>query len=775
MRRPPPRLALLLLASGSSATTEWRIAVLPDGRPFAPTDFALAPSPPLDAAALKQGEALFALEYASVDAATRIWTDGGGSAQGWGFFSKLQKRPGDAMFTFGAVLRCLASRHPDWAAGELGVGASAIRAVQVLDPAAARLRKALGSVDPSLELSVLGTTTGLTALLAIEKLLPPRPEGPGVVYVSAAAGGVGLLAAQLFQLRNATRVIGSAGTDEKVRLLRSKYGVEAFNYRRQAVGDALAALAPEGVDVFFDGVGGRTLDEALLHMSKFGTVLNVGAVSEFSSSSRGGLANAHAITDRALRISGFGVANYLTTEETVFGWEEYGAAHTALHAGGSVGKVLVAGPVAAAPRGGGGGGDGGGGGGGGPEAVAELVVRAGASLGRDTAAFAHSLVHDHWVDSVSALRVLQAAQFATFEHTSLWLVRDCDAPVARRLQAPDLIALGLPGRLAAEIVKQAASAGEEAGARLEWRRGAGAGWASAAVSPVPPHGHSTGDGRVSRHRPDSIATAASESSDRRLFWSAVLGLLVAAVGRGRLASAAWSAGCSLLSRVGRGAVPALLASLRHAASAVAAAALALAAAAATAVAVRLRKAVRALLARASSSDGGGSRSDDDRPYTPYSARSRQNRPFAGEAESPSTPVAGAEAAGAKLGAADASAASPAVEAGYGVEAEAEQARAEQSAEQPRHSDDAGARMRASHLWREGRIVAVGNARTPGPAASASRSRSASSSDSGDCRGKASKRENLKRVSKGDPTSYMLASPSMAPSACAEVVKWPSGG
>ena len=128
-----------------------------------------------------------------------------------------------------------------------------------------------------------------------------------------------------------------------------------------------------------------------------------------------------------------------------------------------------------------------------------------------------------------------------------------------------------------------------------------------------------------------------------------------------------------------------------------------------------RQAVRALLARASSSDGGGSRSDDDRPYTPYSARSRQNRPFAGEAESPSTPVAGAEAAGAKLGAADASAASPAVEAGYGVEAEAEQARAEQSAEQPRHSDDAGARMRASHLWREGRIVAVGNARTPGPA------------------------------------------------------------
>ena len=409
MRRPPPRLALLLLASGSSATTEWRIAVLPDGRPFAPTDFALAPSPPLDAAALKQGEALFALEYASVDAATRIWTDGGGSAQGWGFFSKLQKRPGDAMFTFGAVLRCLASRHPDWAAGELGVGASAIRAVQVLDPAAARLRKALGSVDPSLELSVLGTTTGLTGedtrlreaapRSALRPDAAPSPPSPAAQRCSPsrsccrpsqrgrawcmcrprrAGSGCWRRSSSSCATRRAssarlgrTRRRGGRAAGRRprereererggsscwqVRLLRSKYGIEAFNYRRQAVGDALAAFAPEGVDVFFDGgrpfpraapergstdappplsrpaaahrpppaarvtasaaaatgVGGRTLDEALLHMSKFGTVLNVGAVSEFSSSSRGGLANAHAITDRALRISGFGVANYV--------------------------------------------------------------------------------------------------------------------------------------------------------------------------------------------------------------------------------------------------------------------------------------------------------------------------------------------------------------------------------------------------------------------------------------------------------------------------------
>ena len=299
-RPPPPRLRLL-------RDTEWRIAVLPDGCPFAPTNFALAPSPPLDAAALKQGEALFALEYASVDAATRIWTGGSGSAQGLGFFSKLQKRPSDTMLTFGAVLRCLASRHPDWAAGELGVGASAIRAVQVLDPAAARLRKALGSVDPSLELSVLGTTTGLTGedtrlreaapRSALRPDAAPSPPSPAAQRCSPsrsccrpgqrgrawcmcrprrAGSGCWRRSSSSYAMRRAssaqlgrTRRRGGRAAGRRpregeererggpscrqVRLLRSKYGIKAFYYRRQAVGDALATLAPEGVDVFFDG------------------------------------------------------------------------------------------------------------------------------------------------------------------------------------------------------------------------------------------------------------------------------------------------------------------------------------------------------------------------------------------------------------------------------------------------------------------------------------------------------------------------------------------
>ena len=123
-------------------------------------------------------------------------------------------------------------------------------------------------------------------------------------------------------------------------------------------------------------------------------------------------------------IKGFGVANYaadfaaarhelanhvlagkLETEETVFAWEEYGAAHTALHAGGNVGKVLVAGPGSAPSGGGGGGGEQQPPAGDGTaQDVVDFVVGAGAEIGRDTSKIAWALVNDHWIDSLAALK-----------------------------------------------------------------------------------------------------------------------------------------------------------------------------------------------------------------------------------------------------------------------------------------------------------------------------------------------------------------------------------
>lgn len=430
------------------AATEWQVAVLPKDRALVQSDFALAPTTPEPSANdLKDGEALFAMVYSSVDAATRVWLDGGGDAQGWGFFGKFQKKPGDTMLSFGAVLRVVASRHPQWQVGDMGVGASQIKSLLILDPEKAKLRKALGTIPPSHELSILGTTTGLTAHLAIDKLAPAGDAG--VVYVSAAAGGVGLLAIQLFKLRGATKIIGSSGSDDKVRMLQSKYGIEAFNYKRQSVGEALAALAPDGVDIFFDNVGGATLDQALLQMRKFGTVITCGAVSEYSSdqttaarNGAGSVRNMHAISDRSLSLRGFIIPDFaadfaaartfladqimagnLITEESIFSWDEFGAAHAALHAGLNTGKVLVAGPMVStttsriqtnetA------------------QDVVDFVVSAGAELGRDASKVAWSLVHDHWFESIDAFKEMPTAQ---------------------------LVSLGVPARLAALLADKASS------------------------------------------------------------------------------------------------------------------------------------------------------------------------------------------------------------------------------------------------------------------------------------------------------------------------------
>ena len=102
---------------------------------------------------------------------------------------------------------------------------------------------------------------------------------PGdVVFVSGAAGAVGSVAGQIAKLRGASRVIGSAGSAAKVEYL-TKLGFDAaFNYRDAPVRDQLKAAAPDGVDVYFDNVGGDHLAAALSRMRVFGRVALCGAV-----------------------------------------------------------------------------------------------------------------------------------------------------------------------------------------------------------------------------------------------------------------------------------------------------------------------------------------------------------------------------------------------------------------------------------------------------------------------------------------------------------------
>jgi NADPH-dependent curcumin reductase CurA len=252
----------------------------------------------------------------------------------------------------GAVGQVVESRHDgfapgDWVLSQLGwreEGVAAGDHVRKLDPALA---------PPSAALGVLGMP-GLTAWVGLNVIGEVR-EGQAI-YVSGAAGAVGSIAAQLARL-GGLRVIGSAGTPEKVEWLRS-LGIEAFDYRETKARDALA----DGIDVYFDNVGGVQLEAALGALRPFGRVIGCGQIDRYNDEQpHPGPRNMALIVTKRLRLEGFIVLDHLRRypeflaeiaplvadgrvvhrETVVEGFESLPDAFAGLFRGDNVGKMLV--------------------------------------------------------------------------------------------------------------------------------------------------------------------------------------------------------------------------------------------------------------------------------------------------------------------------------------------------------------------------------------------------------------------------------------------------
>ena len=252
----------------------------------------------------------------------------------------------------GAVGRVVASGdrrfgEGDWVLSSLGWregGLVQADRVRKLDPDAA---------PPSTALGVLGMP-GLTAWVGLVDIAAVK-EGE-TIYVSAAAGAVGSAAAQIAKLKG-LRVIGSAGSPEKVDWLRS-LGIEAFNYRER---DAKEALA-DGIDVYFDNVGGAQLEAALAALRPFGRVIACGAISRYNDERpEPGPRNLFLVVTKRLRLQGFIVSDHddrypaflaevvpwvregrVRYRETVVeGIESVPSAFAGLFRGDNVGKMLV--------------------------------------------------------------------------------------------------------------------------------------------------------------------------------------------------------------------------------------------------------------------------------------------------------------------------------------------------------------------------------------------------------------------------------------------------
>ena len=179
----------------------------------------------------------------------------------------------------GAVGEVVASNFPGLQPGDTVLHSFGWREYAVLDG------KRAAKVDPSLApvgayLGVLGMP-GLTAYAG---LLDVAAFQPGeTVFVSGAAGAVGSIVGQIAKLKGAARVVGSAGSADKVKHLVEDLGFDAaFNYKDGPVLDQLRAVAPDGIDVYFDNVGGEHLEAAIEELHVHGRVAVCGMISVYN-------------------------------------------------------------------------------------------------------------------------------------------------------------------------------------------------------------------------------------------------------------------------------------------------------------------------------------------------------------------------------------------------------------------------------------------------------------------------------------------------------------
>uniref|UniRef100_A0ACD5X1Q3 Uncharacterized protein n=1 Tax=Avena sativa TaxID=4498 RepID=A0ACD5X1Q3_AVESA len=260
-------------------------------------------------------------------------------------------------YTVGEVVD---STHPEFTAGELVWGMSAWEEYTLITHTEGLFKINHPDLPLSYYTGVLGMT-GLTAYVGLFEV--GKPKRGESVFVSAAAGAVGQVVGQLAKIAGCY-VVGSAGSDEKVNLLKNKMGFDdAFNYKEEKdIDAALRRCLPHGIDVYFDSVGGATLDAALLRMRTGGRVVVCGMISQYNLPEHQGVRNLSCLIPKRVRMEGFSVMDhyrlYARFEDEMAGFIKNGSVYVAedvvrgiemapealvgLFSGRNVGKQLVA-------------------------------------------------------------------------------------------------------------------------------------------------------------------------------------------------------------------------------------------------------------------------------------------------------------------------------------------------------------------------------------------------------------------------------------------------
>ncbi len=262
------------------------------------------------------------------------------------------------VLTGGAIGRVVKSKHGDFSEGDhvsssLGWREAFTAGIDGIEK--------LGTIvaEPSAYLGAIGMP-GMTAYAGLLEV-GALSEGE-TVFVSGAAGAVGSIVGQIAKLKGC-RVLGSAGSQEKVDLLTGELGFDyAFNYKDGHILQHLREGAPDGLDIYFDNVGAEHLQAAIMHMRPFGRIPLCGAIAQYNDTEpRPGPNNLAVAIGLGLTLRGFIVSHFnhladdfkrdmedwvttgqIVTKETIYqGIEQAGEAFIGLFTGANTGKMIV--------------------------------------------------------------------------------------------------------------------------------------------------------------------------------------------------------------------------------------------------------------------------------------------------------------------------------------------------------------------------------------------------------------------------------------------------
>ncbi|CAN4095644.1 unnamed protein product [Withania somnifera] len=266
--------------------------------------------------------------------------------------------PGSPLVGFG-VAKVVDSAHPNFKKDDLVWGITGWEEYSIIKAPETLFKIHNTDVPLSYYTGILGMP-GITAYGGFYELCSPK-KGE-TVYVSAASGAVGQLVGQFAKLIGCY-VVGSAGSKEKVELLKNKFGFdEAFNYKEEKdLSAALKRYFPDGIDIYFENVGGKMLDAVLLNMRVHGRIAVCGMISQYNLEQNEGVHNLFCLITKRIRMQGFLALDYFPlyqkfvemvtphikegkvkyVEDIAEGIESAPSALVGLFSGRNVGKQLV--------------------------------------------------------------------------------------------------------------------------------------------------------------------------------------------------------------------------------------------------------------------------------------------------------------------------------------------------------------------------------------------------------------------------------------------------